>query len=293
MADSASNDRTAVAPTIDRGAGGDDGPAESSPTVDPAITPTERVEQRLQVTSPRMWLALIGFVVLIAAGVVWGVLGRAADQVAGVGIILPSEGLFDVAAPDSGTVQGVPVRTGDQVTEGQLLVSLLHLDGTSVEVQSAIDGTVVSLLVKRGSFVTAGAPVAIIEPLDSDLLAVLYVGASDGKQVEPGMRAFIAPSTTQASQYGSMVGTVAEVSSLTVGAEQLSVTLGRNSPLIEALLARGPALEVIVVPETADTVSGFAWTASDGPDFPITSGTLVDGSVVIAEGSPFDQILGR
>jgi HlyD family secretion protein len=90
-----------------------------------------------------------------------------------------------------------------------------------------------------------------------------------------------------------MIGTVAEVSSLTVSAEQLNVSLGRNSPLIDALLARGPALEAVVVLESADTPSGFAWTASDGPDFPITSGTLVDGSVVIAEGSPFEQILGR
>jgi HlyD family secretion protein len=122
---------------------------------------------------------------------------------------------------------------------------------------------------------------------------VLYVGAADGKQILPGMTAFIAPSTTPSSQYGTMKGTVTEVSSLTVGAEQLGVSLGRNSPLIGALLDRGPALEVVVTLERADTPSGFAWTASNGPNFPITSGTLVDGSVVIDEGSPFQQILGR
>jgi HlyD family secretion protein len=107
------------------------------------------------------------------------------------------------------------------------------------------------------------------------------------------MTAFIAPSTTPSSQYGTMKGTVTEVSSLTVSAEQLGVSLGRNSPLIGALLDRGPALEVVVTLERADTPSGFAWTASNGPNFPITSGTLVDGSVVIDEGSPFQQILGR
>ena len=32
-----------------------------------AVTPAERVEHRLQVTSPRMWLTLVGFVILIAA----------------------------------------------------------------------------------------------------------------------------------------------------------------------------------------------------------------------------------
>ena len=32
-----------------------------------------------------MWLALAGFVVLIVVGLVWGILGRAADLVTGVG----------------------------------------------------------------------------------------------------------------------------------------------------------------------------------------------------------------
>ena len=170
---------------------------------------------------------------------------------------------------------------------------LLQPDGEVEQVRSAIDGTIVALLVKLGSFVDAGSPVATIEPVGSDLQVVLYVGAADGKQILPGMTAFIAPSTTPSSQYGTMKGTVTEVSSLTVSAEQLGVSLGRNSPLIGALLDRGPALEVVVTLERADTPSGFAWTASNGPNFPITSGTLVDGSVVIDEGSPFQQILGR
>jgi HlyD family secretion protein len=107
------------------------------------------------------------------------------------------------------------------------------------------------------------------------------------------MTAFIAPSTTPSSQYGTLKGKVTEVSGLTVSAEQLAVTLGANSPLIPVLLERGPALEVTVQLERADNPSGFVWSASNGPDFPITSGTLVDASVVIDEGSPVQQILGR
>ena len=161
------------------------------------------------------------------------------------------------------------------------------------EVTSAIDGTILALLVKLGSYVDAGSPVATIEPAGSDLQVVMFIGAGDGKQVRPGMTAFIAPSTTPSSQYGAMKGTVIEVSGSTVSAEQLGVTLGTNSPLIDVLLDRGPALEVDVELQRADTPSGFVWSASNGPEFPITSGTLVDGSVVIDEGSPVQQILGR
>ena len=260
---------------------------------DRAGTPADRVEQRLQVTSPRMWLTLAGFIVLIVGGVVWGVLGRAADEVAGVGVMLPTDGLYDVASPVTGTVEGVAVQTGDHLHVGDPIVSVAEISGPSKDIRSDFSGTVVSMLVKRGTFVTAGAPVAVIEPEGSDLQVVLYVDAGGGKQIEPGMKVFISPSTTQSSQYGSMIGTVATVSSLTVSAAQLGLTLGQNSALIDPLIARGPALEVQVALQSADTPSGFAWTASDGPDFDITSGTLVDGAVVIAEGSPASQILGN
>jgi biotin carboxyl carrier protein len=258
-----------------------------------ATTPAEQVEQRLQVTSPRMWLALVGFVVLIVVGLVWGILGRAADQVTGIGVMLPSDGLYDLSSPTPGIVRGIKARNGDELTAGETVLHLALADGSVKEVTSAIDGTILALLVKLGSYVDAGSPVATIEPAGSDLQVAMFVGASDGKQVRPGMTAFIAPSTTPSSQYGAMRGRVTEVSGLTVSAEQLAVTLGTNSPLIDVLLDRGPALEVTVQLERADNPSGFVWSASNGPEFPITSGTLVDGSVVIDEGSPVQQILGR
>jgi multidrug efflux pump subunit AcrA (membrane-fusion protein) len=240
-----------------------------------------------------MWLALAAFVVLIVVGLVWGILGRAADQVTGIGVMLPSDGLYDLSSPTPGIVRGITARNGDQLTAGETVLNLALADGSVKEVTSAIDGTILALLVKLGSYVDAGSPVATIEPAGSDLQVAMFVGAGDGKQVRPGMTAFIAPSTTPSSQYGAMRGIVTEVSGLTVSAEQLGVTLGTNSPLIEALLDRGPALEVTVQLQRADTTSGFAWTASNGPDFPITSGTLVDGSVVIDQSSPVQQILGR
>jgi multidrug efflux pump subunit AcrA (membrane-fusion protein) len=258
-----------------------------------AVTPAEQVEQRLQVTSPRMWLALVGFVVLIVVGLVWGILGRAADQVTGIGVMLPSEGLYDLSSPTPGIVRGISARNGDKLTAGETVLYLGLADGSVKEVSSAIDGTILALLVKLGSYIDAGSPVATIEPAGSDLQVAMFVGAGDGKQIRPGMTAFIAPSTTPSSQYGTLKGKVTEVSGLTVSAEQLAVTLGANSPLIPVLLERGPALEVTVQLERADNPSGFVWSASNGPDFPITSGTLVDASVVIDEGSPVQQILGR
>lgn len=285
--------RPGVATTLDEseaGAPGADGDLAS--TRPRAISPAEQVEQRLQVTSPRMWLALLAFAAIIVSSIVWGVFGRAADEVHGHGTLLPAAGLYDIAVPLDGIVDEVKVSVGDQVSEGQSLVSLNQPRGETEEVKSAVSGKVVSLLVKRGTFVKAGTPVATIEPQGSELEGLLYVPAAAGKRVKPGMQVFLSPSTASSSQFGSMVGTVVDVSSLTVTPERLDLTLGNDSPLADQLLSGGPTLEVLVRLERADTSSGFVWSASRGPDFSITSGTLIDGSVVIAEGSPTKQILG-
>ena len=155
------------------------GPVSSHPTADRsvdstidvdalpqgrAVAPAEQVEQRLQVTSPRMWLALVGFVVLIVVGLVWGILGRAADQVTGIGVMLPSEGLYDLSSPTPGIVRGISARNGDKLTAGETVLYLGLADGSVKEVSSAIDGTILALLVKLGSYIDAGSPVATIEP---------------------------------------------------------------------------------------------------------------------------------
>ena len=223
---------------------------------------------------------------------VWGVLGRAADQVTGIGVMLPSEGLYDLASPTPASCAGSPSATGTDSPPGR--PSCLALaDGSVKEVRTAIDGTIVALLVKLGSFVDAGSPVATIEPAGSDLQVVLYVGAADGKQIRPGH------DRVHRAEHHPVVAVRHDEGHGHRGLEpdRQRRTARRHprpeQPTDPALLERGPALEVMVPLERADTPSGFAWTASNGPDFPITSGTLVDGSVVIDEGSPVQQILGR
>jgi len=103
---------------------------EDAPGPTRATTPAEQVEQRLQVTSPRMWLALAGFVVLIVVGLVWGILGRAADQVTGIGVMLPSAGLYDLSSPTPGIVQGIKARNGDELTAGETVLYLALADGS-------------------------------------------------------------------------------------------------------------------------------------------------------------------
>ena len=257
-----------------------------------AESPPQQIATRLRVTSLRMWLALLGFFVLIVTGILWGVLGTAAEEVTGLGAFVPSGGLSEVVTPFDGTIEGVSVATDDPVVKGQVLVEVSDNEGRTVELVSAIDGEIASVAVRVGSYVTAGQVVAVVEPQGGELEAVLFVSAVEGRRISPGMRVYVEPSTAPASQYGTIVGTVSSVSNLTITKDQLDLTLGRNNTLTDALLARGPGLAVGVDLEPADTATGYRWTAGSGPDFEITGATLFEGSVVIDEGTRAAQIVG-
>ena len=100
------------------GAGAADYAAGEEATRRPS-SPAEQIEDRLQVTSPRMWLALSGFFLILVASLVWGVFGKAADEVHGQGTILPTAGLYEIAAPIDGTITSISVGVGDHVTAYQ------------------------------------------------------------------------------------------------------------------------------------------------------------------------------
>ena len=70
-------------------------------------------------------------------------------------------------------MRGITVRNGDPAHRRRRPSWLPGLaDGEVEEVRSAIDGTILALLVKLGSYVDAGSPVATIEPAGSDLQVV-------------------------------------------------------------------------------------------------------------------------
>jgi HlyD family secretion protein len=82
----------------------------------------EQLDSLMQVTTPKGWLALIALLIVIGAGLAWGVLGRTSERVSGAGILLPEGGLFGIETRGDGTVQEVLVKVGDVVSKGQVVM---------------------------------------------------------------------------------------------------------------------------------------------------------------------------
>jgi len=83
----------------------------------------EQLDQLIQVTRPRAWMALVGLLILVAALGGWGALGRLTTRVQGQGMLLGGD-VFDVAPEWTGRVTALHVAVGDQVAAGDLVADL-------------------------------------------------------------------------------------------------------------------------------------------------------------------------
>ena len=154
-------------------------------------------------------------------------------------------------------------------------------------------GRVLELLVDRGDVVSPGTPLLNLEVVSEDLMAVLFVPATAGKRIEPGMAVRVSPSTVKREEFGSMMGRVvwaAEYPSTSRGMVRL---LG-NEALVQKLMQEGPPIQVNVALErNPSTPSGFRWSSSNGPSLKISSGTLATGDIVVREEAPINLVIPK
>lgn len=396
------------------------------------LSSPEQLDQLLQVTAPRGWLALGALGVLLAASVAWGVFGSIPTEARGEGILLRQGGVSSLVSAESGQVEEILVAVGDVIQKGQtvarirqeellrqiqdsrdkladarveyqdlvryagqqrrlrdrdlsqeranleqtikalerqvelirerlaserdllkdglitkqtllaseqglntaqdqLATARLSLNGLElkrVEAEQQVDqqietresairgleielrerqarlgeaarvisnraGRVLELLVDRGDVVSPGTPLLNLEVVSDDLVAVLFVPATAGERIEPGMAVRVSPSTVRREEFGSILGRVvwaAEYPSTSRGMVRL---LG-NQALVDKLMREGPPVQVNVALERkASTPSGFRWSSSTGPSVKISSGTLATGDVVVRREAPVNLVIPK
>jgi HlyD family secretion protein len=84
----------------------------------------EQLDQLMRVTDARGWIALLAIVIMLLTAAAWGIVGSIPQNVSGVGILIKSGGVFDVAPVAGGRVLDVAVSVGDLVTEGQVVARI-------------------------------------------------------------------------------------------------------------------------------------------------------------------------
>jgi HlyD family secretion protein len=84
----------------------------------------EQLDQMMRVTDARGWIALLAIGIVLLTATVWGIVGSIPENVGGVGMLIKSGGVFDVAPLGGGRVLDIAVNVGDVVTEGQVVARI-------------------------------------------------------------------------------------------------------------------------------------------------------------------------
>ncbi len=207
-------------------------------------------------------------------------------------------------------------REEQDLSARELAISEQEREVTSLEerlarasqIHSPHSGRVVEVRTAEGRLVAPGTPLFNLElratTADADLQALVYLSPRDGKQVRPGMRIEIAPSTVRPEEFGRMVAVVATVAEFPATRQALQADLA-NEDLVQRFVDETGGAPVAVRADLQRQGAGpaaerglpeddrFVWTSSGGPDDPVRAGTLCAASVVVREQRPLELVIPR
>lgn len=258
------------------------------------LSSPEELDQLMQVTTPKGWLALFGFAGLIVVALIWGIFGNLPTKIAGQGVLLNAGGVTPVSALISGRIRNIYVTVGDVIPEGKTIARITDEAGERERITSPQAGRVLEIRAAAGTVINAGSPIISLGPPSrqtSDLLeAMIYVPAEEGKKIRPNMRVELTPSTVERAEAGFIPGRVVSVSEFPVALEGMRKTLGSES-LAEALVTDEAMIEIRALLESDPTsTSGYRWSSKD-PQIVIENGTLSTVQIITEERRPISLIL--
>jgi HlyD family secretion protein len=161
----------------------------------------------------------------------------------------------------------------------------------SSNVTAANSGRVVEIKVTPGTVVGAGSPILSIESAAPKLEAMVYVPASEVKEIKPGMQAQVSPSGVRREEYGYLIGKVDSVGEFPATAEAI-VSVFQNETFAKALLNFGPVTEVrVLFIDNPSTVSGLQWSSPKGPPSMVSSGSVCMAQIVTLQQRPIDLVI--
>jgi hypothetical protein len=284
------------------------------------LSSPERLDELMEVTTPKTWLALLGVGALIAAAIVWGIYGRVPTFVKGQGVLIREGSLQAVETPAAGELRDLLVAVGDEVLQEQVVARIVQApDSRTVVVTSPHAGRVLELRATQGNLVSAGTPLLSLEQPGRPLEGVLYLPPTEAKKVRPGMEAQLSPASVKREEYGLLLGQVIAVGAYPATPAGMKRVLG-SEELVKTLSASGPPVEVRVeLARAASTTSGYQWTSTlstlgmffaallpdalvdalptwasaPGPPIALASGTLSTADIITEQQAPINLVLAK
>jgi HlyD family secretion protein len=158
-------------------------------------------------------------------------------------------------------------------------------------VVSPYSGEVIEMKADAGSVVAPDAPIVSIQPDVDNLEVLVYLPSLFAKNVSSQMEAEISPSMAKREEFGFIRGKVVYVANYPATPASLTRNF-HNETLSNALTSAGPVTELRVwMRHDTASPSGFLWSSSQGPDLPISSGSICSVDIITRVQKPISLLL--
>lgn len=254
-------------------------------------SPVAKVDETVLFGRPRLWIALLALIILIAGLLAWGTLNRGPLTVPVTGLITTTGGNSDIGSALTGTVKELYVDVGDRVDTGNNVVAIENDLGEVVQVQASIPGRVLEIATRVGDFVEAGQSLMILQNTDEPLRAIAFVPVNDAGEIAVGQEVLVSPSSAPASEYGYIEGTVEYVGSVPMSPARLE-QLTSGVAGIDMSGQTSPVVEARILLLSGDTPSGFTWTIGSGPPYALLAETPFSGQIILGTSAPLSRLFG-
>ncbi|MCC5632945.1 NHLP bacteriocin system secretion protein [Nostoc sphaeroides CHAB 2801] len=92
------------------------------------LSSPERLDQLMQIVSPKSWLALVALGSLVGVGIIWSIYGRIPITVDGRGVMIYPRKVVPLQSLSSGQLLVLNTKVGDIVKKGQVLATVDQVD---------------------------------------------------------------------------------------------------------------------------------------------------------------------
>ncbi|CAO3436197.1 NHLP bacteriocin system secretion protein [Azospirillum doebereinerae] len=157
-------------------------------------------------------------------------------------------------------------------------------------VLSPYAGRVVEAKANVGQVVSSGAPIVSVERdgfrdgtmagSGGDLVALVYVGAQDGKKLHHGMEADVSPAPVRKEEHGHLVGRVDRVADTPASSAGMLRTLQNDALVGEFQKTLRTPFEIMIRLER-DPAGALRWSTGNPPRFSMDGGTLVSVEITV------------
>ena len=174
----------------------------------------DKIADHLRVTYVPAYLLAAAIGLLLAAFVVWGVLGTVSDKVYYSGVVFPVQGTTDVTLPNKGIVRTMLVQNGDSVHLGQTIAMVTVGDSYSF-LTSTVDGLIISAKTDNELFEAFEPIISVVDnkttsPSQQTQL-IAYADNDAQRQLRIGMEVQVWPANEKRDEIGYVRGRISQV----------------------------------------------------------------------------------